>query len=175
MGGITIVNRAEYCDSIVDPYGTELCTGVSGIIRWTRREDLQLPKYEFQFKFKPDLTDLSECFRRITYLKTIPQDLFVGLEDVTNFSRCFDNCSYLEEIPYYLFNPCKKVTNFHMCFANCDKLTSGTPGDEQGIRLWERAGKPGYPAEIDGKACFYNCVNMSDYDLIPRQWTAYSV
>ena len=39
-----------------------------------------------------------------------------------------------------------------------------------GLKLWELAGTDGYPDEIDGEDCFYNCTGLDDYDEIDDDW-----
>lgn len=107
-------------------------------------------------------TSMYMCFIGCTNLTTIPNIL----EGVTNMDMCFNGCTNLTTIP----NIPKSVNDLDRCFEGCTSLTGETPVDENGYKLWERAGKPGYPATIDGRGCFIGCTQLADYDQIPAEW-----
>lgn len=119
------------------------------------------------FKNNPGLTNAENAFRSQN-LVTIAIDEFSNCKELTNVEGIFTNCPELTNMPNFREN--KKITNFREAFAGCSKLTGSTPTDENGYKLWERAGKPGYPAAIDGFRCFQGCTLLDDYDEIPNNW-----
>lgn len=76
---------------------------------------------------------------------------------------CFE---YMENVSNFI--P-KYESNFTGMFYDCSKLQN-TPVTEEGYELWERAGKEGYPATIEGDSCFYNCLRLPNYNEIPSNW-----
>ncbi len=119
------------------------------------------------FKNNPGLTNAKKAFRSQN-LVTIAIDEFSNCKELTNVEGIFTNCPELTNMPNFREN--KKITNFREAFAGCSKLTGSTPTDENGYKLWERAGKPGYPTAIDGFRCFQGCTQLDDYDEIPDNW-----
>ena len=119
------------------------------------------------FKNNPGLTNIKEAFA-YSKLQTIPVDEFSNNKELVNVSKVFLNSTELTNMPNFLDN--KKITNFSYAFAGCSKLTGSTPTDENGYKLWERAGKEGYPATINGQYCFRGCTQLDDYDEIPNDW-----
>ena len=119
------------------------------------------------FKNNPGLTNISEAFFN-SKLKTIPADEFSNNKELVNVSKVFLNSKELTNMPNFLEN--KKITNFSQAFDGCSKLTGSTPTDENGYKLWQRAGKEGYPATINGEHCFRGCTQLDDYDEIPSNW-----
>lgn len=119
------------------------------------------------FKNNPGLTNISEAFFN-SKLKTIPADEFSNNKELVNVSKVFLNSTELTNMPNFLEN--KKITNFSQAFDGCSKLTGSTPVDENGYKLWQRAGKAGYPATINGEHCFRGCTLLDDYDEIPSNW-----
>lgn len=106
--------------------------------------------------------DFNGIFSSCSNLTTIPSDLFSSCPNVETFGFAFFQCSALQSIPMALFDNCKEVSDFLFTFMNCTALTGTTPktgGDE----LWERAGKPGYPATISGWGCFSGCEGLSNF------------
>ena len=119
------------------------------------------------FKNNPGLTNIQEAFAN-SKLKTIPADEFSNNKELVNVSKVFLNSTELTNMPNFLEN--KKITNFSQAFDGCSKLTGSTPTDENGYKLWQRAGKQGYPATINGEHCFRGCTQLDDYDEIPSNW-----
>lgn len=119
------------------------------------------------FKNNPGLTNIQEAFAD-SKLQTIPVDEFSNNKELVNVSKVFLNSTELTNMPNFLEN--KKITNFSQAFDGCSKLTGSTPVDENGYKLWQRAGKQGYPATINGEHCFRGCTQLDDYDEIPSNW-----
>ena len=119
------------------------------------------------FKNNPGLTNIQEAFAD-SKLQTIPVDEFSNNKELVNVSKVFLNSTELTNMPNFLEN--KKITNFSQAFDGCSKLTGSTPVDENGYKLWQRAGKQGYPAKINGEHCFRGCTQLDDYDEIPSNW-----
>ena len=119
------------------------------------------------FKNNPGLTNIQEAFAD-SKLQTIPADEFSNNKELVNVSKVFLNSTELTNMPNFLEN--KKITNFSQAFDGCSKLTGSTPVDENGYKLWQRAGKEGYPATINGEHCFRGCTLLDDYDEIPSNW-----
>lgn len=119
------------------------------------------------FKNNPGLTNAKKAFSSQN-LVTLPIDEFSNCKELTNVEGIFTNCAELTNMPHFRDN--KKITNFREAFAGCSKLTGSTPTDENGYKLWERAGKEGYPTAIDGIHCFQGCTQLDDYDEIPDNW-----
>ena len=119
------------------------------------------------FKNNPGLTNIEEAFA-YSKLQTIPLDEFSNNKELVNVSKVFLNSKELTNMPNFLEN--KKITNFSQAFDGCSKLTGSTPTDENGYKLWQRAGKEGYPATINGNHCFRGCTQLDDYDEIPSNW-----
>ena len=119
------------------------------------------------FKNNPGLTNIEEAFAD-SKLQTIPADEFSNNKELVNVSKVFLNSTELTNMPNFLEN--KKITNFSQAFDGCSKLTGSTPTDENGYKLWQRAGKQGYPATINGEHCFRGCTQLDDYDEIPSNW-----
>ena len=119
------------------------------------------------FKNNPGLTNIEEAFAN-SKLQTIPADEFSNNKELVNVSKVFLNSKELTNMPNFLEN--KKITNFSQAFDGCSKLTGSTPTDENGYKLWQRAGKQGYPSTINGQHCFRGCTQLDDYDEIPNNW-----
>ena len=119
------------------------------------------------FKNNPGLTNIEEAFA-YSKLQTIPVDEFSNNKELVNVSKVFLNSKELTNMPNFLEN--KKITNFSQAFDGCSKLTGSTPTDENGYKLWQRAGKQGYPSTINGQHCFRGCTQLDDYDEIPNNW-----
>lgn len=119
------------------------------------------------FKNNPGLTNIEEAFA-YSKLKTIPVDEFSNNKELVDVSKVFLNSKELTNMPNFIEN--KKITKFNRAFDGCSKLTGSTPTDENGYKLWERAGKEGYPKEINGRYCFRGCTQLDDYNEIPSNW-----
>lgn len=119
------------------------------------------------FKNNPGLTNIEEAFA-YSKLQTIPADEFSNNKELVNVSKVFLNSKELTNMPNFLEN--KKITNFSQAFDGCSKLTGSTPTDENGYKLWQRAGKQGYPSTINGEHCFRGCTQLDDYNEIPNNW-----
>lgn len=88
----------------------------------------------------------------------------------TSVASKFANNTKLQVIPSDLFSTSKDITNFSSCFSGCSNLTGSSPVDENGYKLWERAGKEGYPDTITGTDCFAKCYKLDDFMYIPTDW-----
>ena len=132
------------------------------------------------FANNPKITNTSFCFMGgldFDALETVPETLF-------------DPCPLLEDVGYIFYrrrnlanvgnifrrNPL--ITNFSSAFSinigtgsPQGKLTGVSPVSINGYKLWERAGKSGYPATVSGASCFArNGTLYSDYNNIPSAW-----
>jgi hypothetical protein len=121
------------------------------------------------------LTSVSYLFYGCISLTSIPESLFSNCPDLLNFSYAFgchpSDKGKLASIPNLLFDNNKKLTNIFSCFYGQELLTGTTPSGSDGVKLWERAGKPGYPAKVYGNHSFYKCTGLADYNDIPYDWT----
>lgn len=108
------------------------------------------------------------CYQ--TLITEIPPNLLIDCENVTTAIQSFAVCKQLRSIPEELFRVSKKINDFRYCFQQDSALTGSTPTDEDGGKLWERVGKPGYPSAINATTCFYWCRGLSDYNDIPLDW-----
>lgn len=113
------------------------------------------------------VTNFTFTFGNCKNLTTLPADLFSYSSNVTSFMRTFSSCNNLYTIPISLFDNCKKVINFSYTFSGCSSLTGTTPITGN-LKLWDRAGQPGYPPTINGVKCFGGCLNITDN--IPADW-----
>ena len=119
------------------------------------------------FKNNPSLTNISEALGDYR-LQTIAVDEFSNNKELVNVSFLFSNSSQLTNMPNFKEN--KKITDFSYAFQNCTNLRGSTPTDENGYKLWQRAGKSGYPETINGEGCFRGCTQLDDYNEIPDNW-----
>lgn len=111
---------------------------------------------------------LESTFYRCTSLQHLP-DFLTTLSNVTTV-KYMAQSSGITSLPSDLFINMPNITDFSYCFDGCTNLIGSTPIDGNGYKLWERAGKPGYPATINGTACFRECTQLDDYDAIPSDW-----
>lgn len=114
-----------------------------------------------------NVTNFVYTFGDCKNLTTLPADLFTYSPNVTSFARVFFQCEQLNSIPASLFDNCKNVVNFSYAFYKCSSLTGSTPITGN-LKLWDRAGQPGYPPTINGVKCFGGCLNTTDN--IPADW-----
>ena len=149
------------------------------------------------FRFSPNVTTFASTFQECTSLASIPENLFASNTEALAFDQTFRDCSGLTSIPEGLFNSNTKatsmygtfvfcgsissipnllfennklVTNFAYCFRNLFAATGTTPSGTDGVELWEREGKEGYPSSVRGMGCFLKCHGLSNYDVIPKTW-----
>lgn len=120
------------------------------------------------FKYTPLLANIQSIFRNQTQLVNIDPNELNDCPNLIYINYAFDGCTNLTTMPN--FNGCKNIRQFSYAFRNCTSLTGSTPVDENGYKLWERAGKPGYPTTITGTGCFAGCTQLDDYDEIPSNW-----
>lgn len=119
---------------------------------------------------------IRDSFNNISSFPTIPTSVkriegkcFENIP-VTSVASKFASNTNLQVIPNDLFSTSKDITNFSNCFSGCINLTGSSPVDENGYKLWERAGKEGYPASITGTSCFAKCYKLDDFIDIPTTW-----
>lgn len=119
---------------------------------------------------------IRDSFNNISTFPTIPTSVkrvdgrcFENIP-VTSVASKFANNTNLQVIPSDLFSTSKDITNFNSCFSGCSNLTGSSPVDENGYKLWERAGKEGYPTSISGTNCFAKCYKLDDFINIPEAW-----
>lgn len=111
--------------------------------------------------------DFNGTFAGCTSLTTIPENLFKNNFKVTNFDGTFSGCTNLRNIPENLFANNLEVVSFINCFASCSNLQG------KGIELWIRGTNTStneYKGNPDGKACYYNCTKLDNYNDIPEYW-----
>lgn len=118
----------------------------------------------------PNAEKMYNTFFGCSGLTSIPVGLFDKCPNVTNFVYCFGKCESLTNIPDTIFDCNIGAVSFDRCFSSCTGLKGSTPTDKNGYKLWERAGKEGYPDTVNGGLCFSNCTGLSDYDEIPSNW-----
>jgi len=114
-----------------------------------------------------NVTNFVYTFGDCKSLATLPADLFAYSPNVISFTRVFFQCEQLNSIPVSLFDNCKNAVNFNYAFYKCSSLTGTTPTTGN-LKLWDRAGQPGYPPTINGTKCFGGCLNITDN--IPADW-----
>ena len=119
---------------------------------------------------------IRDSFNNISSFPTIPTSVkriegrcFENIP-ATSVASKFANNTNLQTIPSDLFSTNKDITNFNSCFSGCINLTGPSPVDENGYKLWERAGKEGYPTSISGSSCFAKCYKLDDFINIPEAW-----
>lgn len=119
---------------------------------------------------------IRDSFNNISSFPTIPTSVkriegrcFENIP-ATSVASKFTNNTNLQVIPSDLFSTNKAITNFNTCFSGCSNLTGSSPVDENGYKLWERAGKEGYPTSISGTNCFAKCYKLDDFMSIPIDW-----
>lgn len=119
---------------------------------------------------------IRDSFNNISSFPTIPASVkriegrcFDNIP-ATSVASMFANNTNLQSIPGDLFSTNKAITNFNSCFSGCSNLTGSSPVDENGYKLWERAGKEGYPTSISGTNCFAKCYKLDDFINIPTAW-----
>lgn len=108
------------------------------------------------------------CYR--SSITEIPEGLLDDCENVTTAIQSFAICKQLMGIPEKLFRVSKKINDFQYCFQQDSALKGSTPTDEDGGKLWEREGKPGYPSVISADNCFWGCWALTEYYNIPSNW-----
>lgn len=111
---------------------------------------------------------LEDTFRQCTSLQSLP-DFLTTLTNVTTV-KSMARDSGITSLPSDLFINMSNINDFSYCFSGCSNLTGTTPVDGNGYKLWERAGKAGYPTTINGTQCFRGCTQLDDYDEIPDDW-----
>jgi PKD repeat protein len=108
-----------------------------------------------------------------TGITFIPETLFDGCPLLADVQYVFNGCGSLTSLPAHLFAGNPLITSFNSAFgrgAYQASLTGETPVDANGLKLWQRAGTPGYPDSITGAACFKYNTALSDYADIPANW-----
>ena len=168
--GVTVIDGTNglgaFNMDLTEEKYTAILSRLTNLQRITRVFRKQITSTCGIFKNNPSLTNVESAFAS-KGLVTVDPDEFSNCKELTNVDSVFSNCTELTNMPHFREN--KKINNFREAFAGC-KLTGSTPVDENGYKLWERAGKPGYPATIDGFRCFQGCTLLDDYDEIPRNW-----
>ena len=126
------------------------------------------------------LRDASYCFSgglNTGSLVSVPESLFDSCPLLENVSGIFHRQRNIENVGN-IFRRNPLITNFSSAFSlnigtgtPMGKLTGVSPVSIDGYKLWERAGKPGYPAAVSGFGCFsHNGTLYSDYAQIPTTW-----
>jgi hypothetical protein len=123
------------------------------------------------FKYNVNLISMADTFASCSALTSIPESLFSWCPQLTYAMNVFSN-SNLTAIPNLIFDNNKNLINLSGCFAKNVGLTGSTPSGSDGVKLWQRAGKPGYPASVGGRSCFYGDTLLDDYSSMPSDWYA---
>jgi hypothetical protein len=121
------------------------------------------------FASNMNLTSMDGVFRQ-TAITGIPESLLAACTQLQYATALFFECPNLTAIPNGLFDLNKNITRFDGIFYAVASLQGSTPSGSDGLKLWERAGQPGYPASIIGARCFFGCTGLSDYASIPSNW-----
>ena len=104
-------------------------------------------------------------FEDYTNLTTIGDNTFLNCSNVTDFSYTFENCTNLTTIWPNTFKGCNNVKTYKKTFYNCSSLIG------QAIPLWLLVANGDYWNETpDGWECYYNCINLDDFEDIPKYW-----
>ena len=162
-GGVFCMNLSTEKYTTMFSYLTNL-QEIHGLFNWY---EVSVTSTCGIFKNNPSLTNISEALGN-SALQTIAVDEFSNNKELVNVSYLFSNSSQLTNMPNFKEN--KKITDFSYAFQNCTSLRGSTPTDENGYKLWQRAGKEGYPATINGEHCFRGCTQLDDYNEIPDNW-----
>lgn len=129
------------------------------------------------FAGNPNLVTAARTFERFggyNVLASVPESLFDNCPLLTDVSGIFNGCVSLKNVGN-IFRRNPLIANFNQAFDvggyNVGALTGSSPRTPEGYRLWERAGKPGYPAAVTGALCFRNNDSqLSDRTDIPSDW-----
>jgi len=87
----------------------------------------------------------------------IPNGLFKNTSKVTTFESTFLN-NEIDSIPLNLFDKCQSVDSFDKTFSGNATIKGAAPD------LWNRIPEP------MGTECFFNCLQLSNYEQIPDSW-----
>ena len=86
-----------------------------------------------------------------------------SLVNMQDFNNSFSGCSSLKAIPQDLFSNCPNVTSFEGTFSGCSSLTG------KSVEIWKQ-GRTGIDENNGGNGCYYECINLDDYNKIPSSW-----
>lgn len=129
------------------------------------------------FAHNPELKNVRSTFDGFNNasgrLTNVPESLFDNNPELVNVESVFFGQGNLTSVGnIFRYNPL--ITNFNSAFSTGGKpghLTGHSPRTPEGYRLWERAGKPGYPATIAGTGCFRgNTALLTDGADVPANW-----
>ena len=170
--GVTVINGTDglgaFNMDLTEEKYTAILSRLTNLQRITRIFKKKITSTCGIFKNNPSLTNVADAFAS-QYLVTVDPDEFSNCKELTNIGGVFGNCIELTNIPHCREN--KKINNFRLAFAGCTNLKGSTPVDENGLKLWQRGGQPGYPFNgVDGFACFRGCTGLDDYNEIPDWW-----
>ncbi len=120
------------------------------------------------------VTKFSSTFYKCYNLTEIPPELFASCSEVADFSSCFADCYGLTSVPVSLFDNNRKVKFFYDSFSDCQSIKNESPYSiisGKKVHLYERKAYPDYfTTPIDHLFCFYNCINMEDWENVPSLW-----
>lgn len=125
------------------------------------------------FRNCPKAESMNGTFGSCTSLASLPEGLFAGNPDIWDFTGTFSGCAALEGIPAGLFDNNRNVTSFGFTFSGCANVTGESPYtviDGEKIHLYERENYPDLFVYPNGKKCYFQCTQLSDYPQIPRWW-----
>lgn len=125
------------------------------------------------FRNCPKAESMNGTFGSCTSLASLPEGLFAGNPDIWDFTGTFSGCTALEGIPAGLFDNNRNVTSFGFTFSGCANVTGESPYtviDGEKIHLYERENYPDLFVYPNGKKCYFQCTQLSDYPQIPRWW-----
>ena len=103
----------------------------------------------------------------------VPESLFDNCPLLNDVSGMFTDSLNIKHVGnIFRHNPL--ITDFSFTLGmtgSRGSLTGSSPVTPEGYRLWERAGKEGYPKTIRGSYCFnLNSQNLTDKNDIPSDW-----
>lgn len=109
-----------------------------------------------------EVINYSNCFEDCKNLISVNQDLFSNSKKAVAFDRTFKNNTGLIDVPQGLFDfnrfENSQKISFVETFYNCKNVTSIVP------ELWNRSDISTF------NRCYYNCVNATNYNIIPDNW-----
>lgn len=141
---------------------TGVCTGMPNLT--TQTGDMLAPFINCR--------TIRETYQGATKLTSIPESLFAGCPNATVMANVLMYTAIT--IPAKLFYNNKLVTDFSRCFmalnAGVNQVLGTSPVTNEGYKLWERAGKAGYPATINGNYAFNYQTKLTDIASVPSPW-----
>lgn len=111
---------------------------------------------------------INSMFAQCTKLIQVSPTVISQLTAATSAIGFLTGCSALSSLPTNIFEHNKNISNFSNALSGLSSMTGATP-TSGGHKLWELAGKEGYPTEITGTACFQEST-FDDIGDVPAEW-----